>query len=474
MSVIIQEQINHNLDNLLVILECQNQYEESNKCYDCPITCNQCLNFKYCLECLFINNRILKNGQCIGLDGYQEDVSNPICIRNILSYVKMDVQNVNRGNVLNVQHQDEQCGDYMTDVKIVKQNDDHHVYNVILQLHWNVYFVKLVIFQLIIYATLFLEMKQLQLKKIVMMQIQYMEKDVISANLVVQIPVYYVSKVIVMNIKINTYFYYKQLKLYYDINCIHINIYQLLFRCSQITRIILWTTLYLRINYKTKIQSKTVFLTKLLIPIYENFQLQKPSIFKLKQYFSVILINKKCHQISQYCSIYVQNYCIKCENYAYFDKVEGRFKQIQNVPCQIQILIYVLNVRKDIIQTDKIIVNVNVVMAQTHLKSNVKQRIIIVQIAIMLNHSFVSIIIIIYVFNVKLIIITIKLLKLVNLYVVKEQLIMMNSVKIIIKLNLMDVINVNISVIKIVLIVKKVYVYNANKLIYQQMDYVQN
>ncbi|CAD8081321.1 unnamed protein product [Paramecium sonneborni] len=149
----------------------------------------------------------------------------------------MDVQNVNRGNVLNVQHQDEQCGDYMTDVKIVKQNDDHHVYNVILQLHWNVYFVKLVIFQLIIYATLFLEMKQLQLKKIVMMQIQYMEKDVISANLVVQIPVYYVSKVIVMNIKINTYFYYKQLKLYYDINCIHINIYQLLFRWSRFYQI---------------------------------------------------------------------------------------------------------------------------------------------------------------------------------------------------------------------------------------------
>ncbi|CAD8085623.1 unnamed protein product [Paramecium sonneborni] len=56
-----------------------NQYEDQNQCFNCPIECTQCLSASYCLECLFINNRQLVNGQCNCLDGYYPIASNPQC-----------------------------------------------------------------------------------------------------------------------------------------------------------------------------------------------------------------------------------------------------------------------------------------------------------------------------------------------------------------------------------------------------------
>ncbi|CAD8198419.1 unnamed protein product [Paramecium octaurelia] len=57
----------------------QNQYEESNQCFDCPIECSQCLGSNYCIECLISNNRQLENGQCNCIDGYYPILPDPQC-----------------------------------------------------------------------------------------------------------------------------------------------------------------------------------------------------------------------------------------------------------------------------------------------------------------------------------------------------------------------------------------------------------
>ncbi|CAD8123717.1 unnamed protein product [Paramecium sonneborni] len=56
-----------------------NQYEANNQCYECPIGCNQCLSDTHCLECVIENKRVLQNGQCVCLEGYYSEISNPVC-----------------------------------------------------------------------------------------------------------------------------------------------------------------------------------------------------------------------------------------------------------------------------------------------------------------------------------------------------------------------------------------------------------
>ncbi|CAD8092876.1 unnamed protein product [Paramecium primaurelia] len=58
----------------------QNQYEEANQCFDCPIECKQCLNSLYCYDCYRDDNRILVNGQCLCQNGYYSVISQVKCL----------------------------------------------------------------------------------------------------------------------------------------------------------------------------------------------------------------------------------------------------------------------------------------------------------------------------------------------------------------------------------------------------------
>ncbi|CAD8202695.1 unnamed protein product [Paramecium octaurelia] len=59
----------------------QNQYEESDQCYECPPLCKQCQRLTFCIDCLFSDFRELVNGQCVCFEGYYQVEGSSVCLK---------------------------------------------------------------------------------------------------------------------------------------------------------------------------------------------------------------------------------------------------------------------------------------------------------------------------------------------------------------------------------------------------------